>query len=87
MFRVAPGNHLYCGALESSSTLFHVLYQSITFAFSAQNSWGFCMDFSHSSFRIFPVNHFSLKGKLASVIFGTFCLREELLVGYKKFLV
>jgi hypothetical protein len=45
------------------------------------------MDFSHSSFRIFPVNHFSLKGKLASVIFGTFCLREELLVGYKKFLV
>ena len=64
----------------------------MAFAFSAQNSWGFLMDFSHSCWSFAPEEifavlgrYFSLNGKLFSdilvilllvILLGTFEFRE-----------
>ena len=73
MFSSPSANHLKNGGFESSNTCVGALNQSIALAFSAQNSRGFFMDFSHSAFRISPEEtcvmlgeYFSLKGRLAS---------------------
>ena len=59
----------------SSRTFSGGLNQSMAFAFSAQNSWGFWIDFSHSCRRFSPEDgcplfgqNFSLKGKFVSGI-------------------
>src|ERR1035437_5633135 len=88
MLSSPSANHLKNGGFESSNTLVGALNQSIAFAFSAQNSWGFLMDFSHSALRFSPEETFailglylSLKGKLASdICYHSYRCWEELAV-------